>query len=205
MPRLKQVSRSEVTSPEVEATYQWIFGDRDPTVDPGTSSGSPGNWWTVIALEPNLFAIFRTLDNWQISADRKIAPQLRYLATARAGWAHGSQFIFSQYCKLMRTHGFTEEQIQAIPTWASEPCFDARERVVLAYCDDLVLGGGRSPDARFGALKSLLSDVEILELTFMICRYDMAATMSRALRLEYDDRPDPVVEMPGPSSFPPPP
>jgi hypothetical protein len=28
--------------------------------------------------------------------------------------------------------------------------------------------------------------------------YEMHATMSRALRTEFDDRPDPVVEVPGP-------
>jgi HD superfamily phosphohydrolase YqeK len=41
-----------------------------------------------------------------------------------------------------------------------------------------------------------LSDEEILELTYITTTYEMHATMSRALRLEYDDVDDPVVEVP---------
>lgn len=69
---------------------------------------------------------------------------------------------------------------------------------MLAYTDCLVLEGGRVPDAVFDALRSDLSDEEILELTYITCTYDMHATMSRALRLEFDDVDDRVTEVPAP-------
>ena len=69
---------------------------------------------------------------------------------------------------------------------------------MLAYTDCLVLESGRVPDAVFDALRSELDDTEILELTYITCTYDMHATMSRALRLEYDDVDDPVVEVAAP-------
>jgi hypothetical protein len=50
----------------------------------------------------------------------------------------------------------------------------------------------------FDALRAGLSDEEILELTYVTCMYEMHATMSRALRLEYDDVPERVVEVPAP-------
>ena len=50
----------------------------------------------------------------------------------------------------------------------------------------------------FAALQAHLSDEEILELTYMTALYDMHAVMSRALRLEYDDRADPIVEIAAP-------
>jgi hypothetical protein len=71
---------------------------------------------------------------------------------------------------------------------------------VLAYTDALVLGGGRVSDAIFEALRASLSDEEILELTYITCTYDLHATMSRALRLEYDDVDERVVEIPAPDS-----
>jgi len=43
-----------------------------------------------------------------------------------------------------------------------------------------------------------LSDEEILELTYTTATYDMHATMSRALRLEYDDVDERVVEVAAP-------
>ncbi|MCB0991600.1 MAG: carboxymuconolactone decarboxylase family protein, partial [Acidimicrobiales bacterium] len=47
----------------------------------------------------------------------------------------------------------------------------------------------------FDAMREHLSDQEILEFTYVTATYIMHATMSRALRLEYDDVDDPVVEI----------
>ena len=72
---------------------------------------------------------------------------------------------------------------------------------MLAYADCLALSAGRTPDAVFDALKAFLSDEQILELTYIVCLYDMHAVMSRALRIEWDDRDDPVVEVAAPEGF----
>ena len=93
--------------------------------------------------------------------------------------------MFSQHCKASRDAGLSEEQVRAIPAWSVADCFSPIERAVLAYTDCLVLEGGRVPDAVFDALRAELNDTEILELTYITCTYDMHATMSRALRLEY--------------------
>ena len=88
--------------------------------------------------------------------------------------------------------------IAAIPAWSVADCFSPLERAVLAYTDCLVLEGGRVPDEVFEALRAELNDTEILEFTYITCTYDMHATMSRALRLEYDDVDDPIVEVAAP-------
>ena len=83
-------------------------------------------------------------------------------------------------------------------------CFDELERAVLAYTDALVLDGGRVADGVFDALQRHLSDEEILELTYITALYEMHAVMSRALRTEFDDRDEPIVEVitdAGASSF----
>jgi alkylhydroperoxidase family enzyme len=202
MPRLTQPRRADLASEEIQATMQRIFGDRDPVEEPGTETGSPGDWWTTMAIEPGIFRLIDLRHEWQRSPERAIDPLLRELAIVRAGWARGSQFVFSQHCKLLRRLGVDEKRIASIPDWATATCYDARERAVLAYVDDLVLASGRVPDSRFAELQRLLSDVEILELTFIACTYDMSATMSRALRLEFDDRPDPVIEIAAPTEVP---
>jgi len=92
----------------------------------------------------------------------------------------------------------SEERIAAIPAWQVADCFDDRERAVLAYTDALVLDGGRVADDVFAALHRHLSDEEILELTYITALYDMHAVMSRALRTEFDDRDEPIVEVIGP-------
>jgi len=199
MPRLHQVPKAEA-HPNARTLYELIFGDRDPVEKPGTATGTPGNWWTVFANVPDCFD--HTVQGFAFyrSRKRKISPRLRELGQIRAGYARGSRFVFSQHCKAARAVGFTEEQVRAIPHWSVAHCFSPIERAVLAYTDCLVLQGGRVPDGVFEALRSELSDVEILELTYIACTYDMHATMSRALRLEYDDVDDPVSEVPAPES-----
>lgn len=202
MPRLTQPHRPHLASAEIQAVFQRVFGDRDPVDEPGTETGTPGNWWTTMAIEPGIFHLIELRHEWQKSPQRKLDPVLRELAIVRVGWARGSQFVFSQHCKLLRRLGVDEQWISRIPDWATATCYDQRARTVLGYVDDLVLASGRVPDARFADLKGALSDVEILELTFLACTYDMSATMSRALRLEFDDRPDPVVEVAAPAEVP---
>lgn len=201
MPRLKQVSRAQATSEVVTRTYDLLFGDRDPVAQPGTATGTTGDWWTVFANSPDIlrhanqgFALYRT-------PDRKLDPVLRELAQTRAGWARGSQFVFSQHCKSLRGLKVSEERIAAVPNWQVADCYDANERAVLAYADCLVLQGGRTPDGVFAALRSFLDDEQILELTYITTLYDMHAVISRALRLEFDDRDDPIVEVAPPEGF----
>ena len=197
MPRLRQVSRED--APEsIQRMYGFLFGDRDPVAEPGTDTGTPGNWWTVFALVPDCFQ--HALEGFRFyrSPKRSLDPKLRELGQTRAGYARGSQFVFSQHCKSMRYLGFSEEQIEAIPSWQAADCFDEVERLLLAYTDCLVLDGGRTPDGLFDALKVHLSDEEILEFTYITCTYEMHATMCRALKLEYDNVPERVEEIPAP-------
>ena len=60
------------------------------------------------------------------------------------------------------------------------------------------MGGGRSSDAAFSILEDHLSDEAILELTYITCMYEMHATMTRALRLEFDDVDERITEVPLP-------
>lgn len=198
MPRLRQVSRADAT-PEVTRMYDMLFGERDPVADPGTATGTPGNWWTVFALVPDVFNHAVAGFGLYRSKNRKIDPKLRELGQARAGFARGSQFVFSQHCKAARAVGLTEEQVKAIPAWSTSESFSPLERAVLAYTDDLVLEGGRVQDGTFSCLRKSLSDEEILELTYIICTYELHATMCRALRLEYDDVPERIAEIAAPS------
>ena len=181
--------------------YKRLFGDRDPVAEPGTATGTPGDWWTVFANSPDVlehacrgFALYA-------SADRKIAPELRELGQTRAGWLVGSQFVFSQHCKSCRALGYSEEKIEALKSWAVSDLFSPLERALLAYTDALVLGFGRVDDAVFAAVQAHLDDEAILEFTYITMMYTMHAVISRALQLEYDERDDPVVEIAAPAEY----
>jgi alkylhydroperoxidase family enzyme len=199
MPRLREVPRNQIHE-RGRPIYDLLFGSRCPVAEPGTATGSPGNWWTVFAGVPDCFDHAVQGFAFYRSPKRKIDPKLRELGQIRTGYARGSRFVFSQHCKAGRDVGLTEQQIQAVPSWPVATCFSQVERLVLAYTDCLVLEGGRVPEALFAALRRELSDVEILELTYVTCMYEMHATICRALRLEFDDVDERITEVPAPDS-----
>ena len=197
MPRLRQVPRAEAP-PDVRTVYDMLFGDRDPVAEPGTATGTPGDWWTVFALVPDCFRHAVAGFAFYRSRDRVLDPKLRELGQTRAGFLRESQFVFSQHCKASRGVGLSEAQIEAIPSWSGSDVFSPIERAVLAYVDELVLQNGRVQDATFERLHAHLSDEQVLELTYITALYEMHAIMTRALRLEYDDVDERVVEVPVP-------
>ncbi len=200
MPRLPQVSRADA-DPLAQKLYAALFGTRDPVTDPGTETGTPGDWWTVFANSPATLKHCVQGFEYYRSADRKLDPKLREIGQMRAGWARGSQFVFSQHCKAARAYGVSEAQIAAIPHWQIADCFSPIERAVLAYTDAMVLMGGRVADGIFDALKAALDPEMIVELTYIVAWYDMHAVTSKALRLEFDDVPERIVEVPAPEGF----
>jgi alkylhydroperoxidase family enzyme len=195
MPRVKPVSRDQA-SPEIRKMYEMMFGDRDPVSQPGTSTGTPGNWWTAWANTPGVLSAFSAFP----AAQNTLDASLRELAIMRTGYARGSLFVFSQHCKAARRVGVTPEKIEAIPYWTIADCFTPIERAVLAYADGLVLEDGRVHDKVFEALKAGLSDEHILMLTYQVNMYSLHATSTKALRLEYDDVPERIVEVPVPET-----
>ncbi len=68
----------------------------------------------------------------------------------------------------------------------------------MAYTDDLVLAGGRVQDETFNALREELSETAVIELTYAVAMYKLHATMCRALRLEFDDVDEAIIEVAAP-------
>ena len=147
MPRLHQVPRAKPGAEIVTIMYDLLFGDRDPVAEPGTATGTPGDWWTVFAHVPDVlehavqgFGLYR-------SPKRLLDPVLRELGQTRAGWAARQPVrVLAALQVAAAALGVTEERIAAIPHWAAADCFTELERLVLAYTDCLVYDRGRVPD-----------------------------------------------------------
>ena len=199
MPRLRQIPRAEAPNESVIKAYDRMFGpDRDPVADPGTATGTPGNWWTVFANSPEVFRHATGGFALYAKSAERLDPVLRELGQTRAGWLSGSSFVFSQHCKSCRKAGMPDEKIKAIPGWGVSDQFSHLERAVLALTDGIVADHGRVDDAVFAVLKEHLTDEQILDLAYITAMYNMHAVLSRVLRLEYDDHEEPVQEIAAP-------
>ncbi|HEV8064147.1 MAG TPA: carboxymuconolactone decarboxylase family protein [Acidimicrobiales bacterium] len=199
MPLLREVRREEADSPVVLSFYDRIFGpDRDPVAQPGTSTGTPGNWWTVMANVPDILDYATRGFAMMGDPARELPGRIKELGRLRAAWDVQSQFVFSQHCKAGRSLGLTEEEIEGVPSWELADCYSDKERAFLAFTDSLVLQHGRVAPELAARLTGLASDTEILEFTYSTLTYVLHAIMCRALRLEYDDVDERIVEIAAP-------
>jgi alkylhydroperoxidase family enzyme len=195
--RLKQVSLKEA-SPEVRKIYAQFFGDRDPVAAPGTATGTPGDYWTTYALVPDILQMSRDTLFALLEPGRALKPRYRELAILRTGIVGDSKFEYSQHMKVARMVGIAENQLDAIKGWVTSDKFDAADRAVMAATDELV-ARNLIEDATFAALKNHFSDVQIMELVFVIATWRMHGMVVRALHLEYDDdTTSRMVEVPAP-------
>jgi alkylhydroperoxidase family enzyme len=197
MGRLKQVSKAEA-SPEIQELYKQFFGDRDPVAQPGTATGTPGDYWTTFALVPDLLFNARTSLSLLLSPGRALPANLRELAIVRTGIVGDSRFEYSQHMKVARMVKVSDDKLNAIKSWATSDKFTAPERAVMAATDELV-GRNLVEDETFAELKKHLSDPQIMELFYVIALWRMHGMIVRALHLEYDnDTTSRMKEVPAP-------
>lgn len=194
MPRITPLSRADAP-PETQAMYDRIFGKgRDP--EGGTATGTPGNWWTIWGRSPEIMAFFTNYPY----ARSPLPGEIRSLALMRTGYVRQSQFVYSQHCKGARTSGIPEEKIAAVPYWQISDVFTPLERAILTYVDALALEKGRVHDKVFEVLREELGEEQLLMLTYFINFYTLYATTGRSLKLEYDDVPERIIEIPAPET-----
>ncbi len=197
MGRLRQVTLADA-SPEIKELYKQFFGDRDPVKEPGTATGTPGDYWTTFALVPDLLLQARTTLGTLMAPGRKLDSKLRELAILRTGIVGDSRFEYSQHLKVARIVGVSDDKLDAIKSWALSDRFAPIERAVMQATDELV-GRNLVEDATFDELKRHLPDEQILELFYVIGLWRMHGMIVRALHLEYDtDTTARMTEIPAP-------
>lgn len=201
MSRLRPVPLAEANA-EVAKIYREFFGDRDPVAEPGTATGTPGDYWTTYALVPDLLGFsYQTLMT-VLQPNRQLPAQLRELAILRTGIDGDCRFEYSQHLKVARMVNLPEEKLAAIKGWKISDQFTPSERAVMAATDELI-SQNRIEDETFAALQTHLSDPQIFELVFVIALYRMHGLIVRALHLEYDkDTTARMQEVPAPAAKP---
>lgn len=189
--RIREVGLTEAT-PTTREIYKRVFGDRDPVTDPGTATGSRGDYWTTLAVVPDILKLAADTVWALLQPGRVLDPRYRELAILRTAIVGECKSEYSQHLKVARMIGLSEEKIQAIKGWTTSEQFDPAERALMAAVDEL-LSRNLVEDATFAALKRHFTDAQIVELFFVVGTYRMHGMFIRALHLEYDT--DPTARM----------
>jgi hypothetical protein len=97
VPRLREVPRAEVTDEKIPFFYDRLFRTRQGSRRRSRHHPrTPGDLWTVFAQSPDVFR--HAVRGFSLYRNVTLDPLLRELGQARAGYARGSQFVFSQHC-----------------------------------------------------------------------------------------------------------
>jgi alkylhydroperoxidase family enzyme len=114
---------------------------------------------------------------------------LRELAIMRTGQILKAPYELHAHEPLLRACGYSQAKIDGLPKWRESKLFDAKERALLSYVEE-VDAGGDVKDATFAELKKHFTPEEILELTIVTVHYYGTGLLTRSLQLkpEEDDR-----------------
>ena len=101
--------------------------------------------------------------------DAGLEPLLLELVKMRASQINGCAYPLDMHSKDARALGESEQRLHVLAAWREASCYDARERVALAWCEDLTLISKRgAPDAVYEELEQTFSPEEIVALTLAI-------------------------------------
>jgi alkylhydroperoxidase family enzyme len=109
--------------------------------------------------------------------------RLLELVIMRTAEIVGSDYEINQHRPLMKLCGYSDAQIAAVAAWRTSPLFDDKQRVLLAYVEQMAHGGDVD-DATFAALAQHFAPQEIVEITYTVGSYYANGLLTKALRIE---------------------
>jgi alkylhydroperoxidase family enzyme len=163
----------------------------DPALDPLVKKIRSGRRNTLNNLYRALLRSPPITEAWfqQLNAVRfgtRLDGRLRELVIIRIAWLNDVKYQLRQHIpSLAVADGVSVAECAALADWRPSAFFDARERAVLAYVDEMMRNFS-VPDAVFAALKPHFSERQIVELTVLAATYSMHGHVLRALDIDLE-------------------
>ncbi len=122
----------------------------------------------VLAQAPELLSWYYDGFYAEVFFKGRVERRVKELLRLRLSTLHGCAFCNKGNTRSAQQAGVTEEQIAAIGD-SSAPCFDARDRAVLALADEMALPNmaGELSHAAAAELRRFFSEAEMVELAMV--------------------------------------
>jgi len=142
------------------------------------------NLFKAMAHSPQVGRRFLGLGN-AILFKGVVPPPLRELAILRVGHINQANYEWTQHVPIALRVGVRQEQIDALPEWKTSGEFDKTEQAILRYTDEETLNI-RVRDETFAAVRAILTEEGVVELTTTIGYYGMVCRILEALQVELE-------------------
>ena len=111
---------------------------------------------------------------------------LRELVIMRVAQLNGAPYEAQQHAPIALREGMTQAQIDALGQWPESGLFDETQRAVLAYCDAMTRTV-HVPDDVFAAVRAVMDNRNLVELTAAIGAYNMVSRFLEAMQIDARD------------------
>ncbi len=111
---------------------------------------------------------------------------LREIAIIRTAGVVGSDYELNQHYGLAKACAYPQSKIQNIQNWRNSAEFDAKERALLAYVDEMTHLGDVS-DATFSDFSKFFTPKEIVEISVTVSSYYGNGLLTKALKIKPEE------------------
>lgn len=112
---------------------------------------------------------------------------LRELVIMRIAVLNGAPYEAEQHAPIALREGVSQVQLDDLDNWQQSKSYDATQRAVLAYTDAMTKDIHVSPEV-FAAVKAVLTDRLLVELTATVGAYNMVSRFLEALQIHSHDQ-----------------
>ncbi len=120
-----------------------------------------------------------------ILTKQELDDHLRELAILRVAHLTGANYEWTQHVPLAKETGVTDAQVEAIPQGADADAFNAVEKNVLRFTDEVTQDVKASAET-FAALEKDLGPRQMVELALAIGFYGMVARVMESFEVELE-------------------
>ena len=107
------------------------------------------------------------------------------LLALRTAWRCGSAFEWGHHVFYARAAGVSDEEIARVAEAAIAPAWSPREAALLRAADELV-ATQRIGDATWAALRTELTDAQLVEVPFVVGQYAMLSMVAESTGVELE-------------------
>ncbi len=112
---------------------------------------------------------------------------LRELVIMRIAVLNGAPYEAEQHAPIALREGVLQVQLDDLDNWQQSKSYDATQRAVLAYTDAMTKDIHVSPEV-FAAVKAVMTDRLLVELTATVGAYNMVSRFLEALQIHSHDQ-----------------
>jgi 4-carboxymuconolactone decarboxylase len=120
-----------------------------------------------------------------IRFDTSTPRNLIELVIYRTAQIVGSDYELNQHTPLMKMCGYTEQQIGDVVRWQGSAAFDATQRALLGYVEQMARGGNVD-DATFAQLAKFFTPQQIVEISYTVGIYYSTGLLTKALKIQVE-------------------